>query len=968
MFDTPRSPKDIFLAAIEKATPAERAAFLDEACAGDAALRQRVEELLKAHDEPGSFLGQPPAAPPADTSDIPPGQWVDREALAPAPLEGPGTRLGPYKLLQKLGEGGMGAVYMAEQEQPVRRRVALKIIKAGMDSAHVLVRFEAERQVLALMDHPNIAKVLDAGTTDAGRPYFVMELVKGIPITKYCDQEHLTPRERLELFVPVCQAVQHAHQKGIIHRDLKPSNVLIALYDGRPVPKVIDFGVAKATAQKLTERTMFTEVGQIIGTLEYMAPEQAELNNLDIDTRADIYSLGVLLYELLTGSPPFTAKQLRSAAFTEMLRMIREVEPPKPSTKLSNSEELPAIAAKRKLEPKRLTRLMQGDLDWIVMKAVEKDRGRRYETANGLARDVERYLHDEPVEACPPSTVYRLRKYLRRHKGPVLAAAVVLLALVGGTVGTTIGLVQARQAEGRARAERDKAKAISQFLTEDLLVQAEPDKNAPMDQVSLLEVVDRAAAQVSERFADQPLLEAEIRKTLGQVYYGLGQLDQAEHHLRAALATNRRLLGEEDPDTYRTMAVLGCLLSGRREEQLRLLEASVAGLSATLGKDHPDTLMAKTSLICVYIGDGRITLFLPFCEETLRLAKARLGPEHRDTWYSMVNVAEAYQAAGRTAEGLSLNEEALRLARAKLGPDNLGTLVVMAHLARLYQQAGRLTDALSLYEEILRISRTKLGPDHPQTLGAMSTLANGYQAAGRFADALPLYEEGLRLSQAKLGPDHPQTLGAMSTLAKRYQAAGRLADALPLYEEGLRLSQAKLGPDHPQTLDWMYWLALAYREAGKLEREESLWRELLERQREKAGPQSAATADILVGLGRNLLKQHRYADAEPLLRDCLAIIAQQQPDDLRRFNRESMLGGALLGQQKYAEAEPLLVKGYEGLKQRQDKIPAQWKIILPEALERLVQLYDATGQKAKADEWRKKLEETKAAAKPPTQP
>jgi serine/threonine protein kinase len=356
------SERDIFIAALQKTDAAERSSFLDEACAGDAALRRRLEVLLQAHAQAGRFLEEPLAAP-AGTGDYEPGQDQGppaEEGLAPPSSEAPGTRIGPYKLLQLIGEGGMGAVYLADQEEPVRRRVALKIIKAGMDSRAVVARFEAERQALAMMDHPNIAKVLDAGTTQAGRLFFVMELVKGIPITRYCDQEHLTPKERLELFIPVCQAVQHAHQKGVIHRDLKPSNILIALYDGRPVPKVIDFGIAKATSQRLTEKTLFTEVGQIVGTLEYMAPEQAELNNLDIDTRADIYSLGVLLYELLTGSPPFTAEQLRAAGFNEMLRMIRDVEPPKPSTKLSSSAELPAIAARRKMEPRRLTQLVRG--------------------------------------------------------------------------------------------------------------------------------------------------------------------------------------------------------------------------------------------------------------------------------------------------------------------------------------------------------------------------------------------------------------------------------------------------------------------------------------------------------------------------------------------------------------------------------------------------------------------------------
>jgi WD40 repeat protein len=365
----------------------------------------------------------------------------------------------------------MGTVFLAEQEEPVRRRVAVKLIKAGMDSRQVLARFEAERQALALMDHPNITKVFDAGTTPTGRPYFVMELVKGVPITTYCDQQHLTPRERLELFLPVCSAVQHAHQKGVIHRDLKPSNVLVALQDGRPVPKVIDFGVAKALHQRLAERTLFTEVGQVVGTLEYMAPEQAELNNLDIDTRADVYSLGVLLYELLTGSPPFTAKQLRGAAFTEMLRLIREVEPPKPSTKLSSSEDLPRIAADRKQEPAKLPQLVRGELDWIVMKALEKDRNRRYATANGLAADVQRYLAGEPVQAVPPSAGYRLRKFLRRNKGPVAAVGLLLLALVGGIIGTAWQAVraerarqaEAERAEGEGKARKDAVEAGEQL-------------------------------------------------------------------------------------------------------------------------------------------------------------------------------------------------------------------------------------------------------------------------------------------------------------------------------------------------------------------------------------------------------------------------------------------------------------------------------------------------------------------------
>ena len=420
---------DLFLKALEIRSADERKRYLDEACAGDTALRAEVEALLEASARAGSFL-EPPA--------VAPGVTVDEAPVS----ERSGTVIGPYKLIQEIGAGGMGAVWMAQQTEPVKRLVALKVIKPGMDSRQVIARFEAERQALALMDHPNIARVFDGGTTEAGRPYFVMELVKGVPLTKYCDEHRLTPKARLELFIPVCQALQHAHQKGIIHRDIKPSNVLVALYDGKPVPKVIDFGVAKATGQQLTEHTLVTGFGAVVGTLEYMSPEQAELNQLDIDTRSDVYSLGVLLYELLTGSTPLEKKRLKAAAMLEVLRLIREEEPPRPSTRLSTTDEMPSVAANRGLEPRKLRGLMHGELDWIVMKALDKDRNRRYETANGFAADVQRYLADEPVLACPPSVGYRLRKFARRNKAALATAAVVsfvvLLAVVNLTAASAI--------------------------------------------------------------------------------------------------------------------------------------------------------------------------------------------------------------------------------------------------------------------------------------------------------------------------------------------------------------------------------------------------------------------------------------------------------------------------------------------------------------------------------------------------
>src|SRR3954465_10560369 len=434
-----RTEKTVFLEAAEIASPTERAAYLKRSCGDDRQLRTAVEALLLSHQRTQGMLDA----------------TINHE---PPIAERPGTIIGPYKLLQQIGEGGMGIVFMAEQTVPIQRTVALKIIKPGMDTRQVIARFEAERQAVAMMDHPNIARVLDAGTTESGRPYFVMELVKGVPITKYCDAKHLPLRARLELFIEVCQAVQHAHQKGIIHRDIKPNNVLVAEYDDRAVPKVIDFGIAKATAQRLSERTMFTEFGQVLGTVEYMSPEQAKFNQLDIDTRSDIYSLGVLLYELLAGSTPFEGKRLKEAAFDEMLRIIREEEPPKPSTRFTTLAQLPSIAANRGSEPKKLSGLVTGELDWIAMKALGKDRNRPLETASGFAPDIQRYLNDEPVQACPPSAAYRFRKFAKRHRVAIMTAALVSAALVLGMVVSTWQAIRARDAERLAenRLEAEK--------------------------------------------------------------------------------------------------------------------------------------------------------------------------------------------------------------------------------------------------------------------------------------------------------------------------------------------------------------------------------------------------------------------------------------------------------------------------------------------------------------------------------
>ena len=513
---------DVFAAALREADPVKRAAFLDQACADDLKRRRRVEVLLKAHELADGFLEDAPPAPDV-TGSITEGFGASR-VPAPYVADGPGSRIGPYKLLQEIGEGGMGIVYMAEQETPVRRRVALKIIKPGMDSKQVVARFEAERQALAMMDHQNIARVLDAGTSGTGRPYFVMEIVHGVPISKYCDDAQLNPRERLELFIPVCQAIQHAHQKGIIHRDIKPSNVLVTLYDGKPVAKVIDFGIAKAIDQRLTERTMFTQFGSLVGTLEYMSPEQAEMSALGVDTRSDIYSLGVLLYELLTGSTPLESASLRQAGYAEIIKRIKEEEPPRPSTRLSQSNQaLPSISSRRKTEPSKLASLVRGELDWIVMKALEKDRGRRYETASALARDIERHLNDETVEACPPSSAYRLLKFARRYRAPLAIASGFAFLLLTGIVASSWQAARARRAEREALVQRDEAARAQQYALD-----------------------ERDVAAAAERTAEAKRLEADVasRSLRTSLYVSDLQLAQAEWDSGNVARMNDLLEGE----------------------------------------------------------------------------------------------------------------------------------------------------------------------------------------------------------------------------------------------------------------------------------------------------------------------------------------------------------------------------------------------------------------------------------------
>jgi non-specific serine/threonine protein kinase/serine/threonine-protein kinase len=830
--------------------------------------------------------------------------------------EGPGAFVGPYKLLDRIGEGGMGIVYMAEQTSPIRRKVAVKIIKPGMDSRQVIARFEAERQALAMMDHPNIARVLDAGSTATGRPYFVMELVKGVPITAFCDEARLAPRERIELLVDVCQAIQHAHQKGIIHRDIKPSNVLVSLYDGRPVPKAIDFGLAKAIDQQLTERTLFTRYGAIVGTLEYMSPEQAENSAVDVDTRTDIYALGVLLYELLTGTTPLERPRLLQGGYSEILRRIREEEPPRLSARISKSEQVAAIASRRGMEPARLARLVRGELDWIAMKALEKDRGRRYATANDLARDLDRYLRGEPVEAGPPSAVYRLRKYAGRHRA-ALATASAFVAVLVAAAAISIGLaVRATRERERARRSEAEAKATFGFFRDKVLAVVRPEgrEKGQGGDVTLRAAINAAEPSITTDFAGQPKVEAAIRDTLGTSYFYFGETKAA----------------------------------------IRQLERAMTLRAEVLGPDHDDTRDSMDTLALAYLAAGRFTEAVALHQEVYGVSLARLGPEHPATLRTMSNLATAYVEAGRADEAVPLADRVLAVREAKLGPDHPDTLTAINNLAKAYWAVDRHDDALRMWVSLVERSRRILGPEHPDTLTRINNLASEYVRAGRSA-AAPLFEEVLRVRRRKLDPDHPDTLLSMSNLAAAELAAGRFEKSIALYEEILAARQAKLGPEHPDVAKTVYSLAYSYRRAGRLAEAIRRHEQALALRKAKLPAEHPDTIASVGQLGSAYLESQRFADAEAVLRECLALREKKEPDRWQRFQTMSHLGAALAGQQKYAEAERPLVDGFDGLLTRERQIPPPLKGELAAAGARIPPFYEAWGRPTEAARWRQRL-------------
>ncbi len=822
------SEESLFTDALAISDPVARAALLDRECP-DPAQRERVANLLAAVAR-SNLLDRP-------SPDF--GRTAAYEPVAGKDSGFVGARIGPYKLLEKIGEGGMGEVWVADQLEPIKRRVAIKLIKSGMDSRSVLGRFEAERQALAVMDHPNIAKVLDAGTTTDGRPYFVMELVKGTQITEFCDARKLTTEQRLELFIPICNAIQHAHMKGIIHRDIKPGNVLVALHDETPVPKVIDFGVAKAVGQQLSENTIYTGFGTLVGTPAYMAPEQASFNQLDVDTRADVYALGVLLYELLAGSPPIEAERMKKAALDEVLRIVRDEEPPRPSQRLSTSQAKATIAATRGTEPAKLSALMKGEIDWIVMKALEKDRTRRYESANGMAKDIQRYLAGDSVEACPPTMRYRLRKAYRKYWVSIVTSGAFVFVLVAATI---VSLTHAarmtlaerdairhglrveeerRKAEGesrKARKQAEIAEAVKEFLERDLIAQANPlaagrDDSRPDPDLKLKTALDRAVPHIAKRFGGKPLIEASIRRAIGNAYVGRGLIPEAQIQLEKAC------------DLYRTELT--------RPEQ---------DVETIVRKPY---IEAMIELINLYSGQGQVQKALatiPMLEEQIRRAFGD-GPEGKTVLEMMAGLREVLEGKD-PIKALQKNRELLQKLFAEKPSE---------------QPAGSQTPESKTQAEQVRAAEEGV-------LSMLQRMENFTAAIklmnqGKYADAEQTLKQLIEPRRAKGEVD---VLIMIPMLAEVQRLQGKFAEARANYESARDDIRKVLGEDHPSVGACQYGLAQSLLSEKKYAQAETEARAALAFY-EKRMPDDLIRFELTGVLGSALLGQKKYADAEPLL-------------------------------------------------------------------------------------------------------
>jgi serine/threonine protein kinase/tetratricopeptide (TPR) repeat protein len=921
----------------------DRCKYLDDACSGDPELRARVEALLGADMDAGSFLIS------ADGEMEVSGPAAGNRSRTGVPKETAGQMIGAYKLLQIIGEGGFGTVWMADQHEPVKRRVALKILKVGMDTKQVVSRFEVERQALAMMDHPNIAKVFDAGSTDSGRPFFVMELVNGVSILEYCDVNKLDTETRLHLFTLVCHAIQHAHQKGIIHRDIKPGNVLVTMHDGVPVPKVIDFGIAKATDQELTQRTFFTEFRHLIGTPVYMSPEQAEMSGLDIDTRSDVYSLGVLLYELLTSTPPFAHDELMERGYAEMMRIIREETPHKPSTRLSSLDKSRVLAAEqRHTDIKKLGMVLRGDLDWIVMKCLEKDRTRRYGTVTGLAEDIFRHLNDEPVVAGPPSAGYKLSKFVKRNRGRVAAAALVVAALILGVVGTSYGMLWAIherdvavRAESQLSQRAEELQQVADFQGAQLrdldpqrmglALRRSVFENTPEDVREQLEenlsgvnftsiamgmledaIFVRTIDAIDSQFADQPLIQAQLLQSSSETMKQLGFLRAAQSTQERTLAVRREQLGDDHPDTLDSINTLGSiyqLMGSFDDAELYVVEVMDRS-RRVLGDDHPSTLDAINNMGALRQAQGRFDEAESYIQEALEGRRRVLGDDHPRTLTSINFMGLLRADQGNPAAAEVFYREAFEGRRNVLGKDHPQTLRAMGNLASELRKLGRLTEAEQYYREVIEGYRLVYGDDHPDSLLAMSGIGIMLYSQRKYDEAEPYYREALAGLLSGLGKFHPYTLSCTHNLAALLEAKGNVAEA-ELYFRQVFDGRARLfGSEHPSTLNSMNSLAYVIKVQGRLDEAESYYRKSLEARRRVLGNDHPSTLTSISNLGSLLQDKGELEEAEEFYRESLEARRRVHGDrDIKTLISFNNYGSLLNAMERFQDAALILSEG-----------------------------------------------------------
>lgn len=806
-----------------------------------------------------------------------------------AGLEHP-ERIGPYRIVKLLGEGGMGLVYLAEQEEPIRRQVAVKLIKLGMDTREVIARFETERQVLALMSHPHIAKVFEAGATEQGRPYFVMEYTEGVPITEYCDRHRLSVRRRLDLFIQVCGAIQHAHQKGIIHRDVKPSNLLVEMHEGEPVPKVIDFGIAKATQQKLAEKTVFTRYGRWIGTPAYMSPEQAEMSELEVDSRADIYALGVLLYEILAGTLPFDPETLRRHSDEEVRRILRTEEPPSPSARVTGE-----AARARRTERAALAKRLRGDLDWITMKAMDKDRARRYASASELASDVRRHLDHEAVVAGPPGVLYRLGKLVRRRRLAVTAAAAVFLTLVAGITGTALALVRARSAERLASQEAATAREVSRFLI-GLFEVSDPGESRG-NTVTAREILDEGAEKVRQRLDAEPLVEARLLGVMGSVYRKLGLYGQATPLLEEAIEIRETLPESDDVEMAIALKELGILATergdyGRAES---LLQKALAILRRSVGSEHAEVAATLKELGVLDYRKGDLDAAEPLYRQSMEIALRVLGPEDPLVAWNLNDLANIYTDRGDYDRAEPLFRRSLEIHEKVLGLDHHYVANNLNNLANIYHYRGAFERALPLRERALAIHEKVLGPQHPLVALSLSNLGLIYKELGAYDEAEARYRRALEIREQVLGRGHVDVAMSLYQLASLDRDRGLYERAEPLFRKALKVGEAAVGAGDFRVAVIRGGLADLYRAMGDYDRAEPLYQHAIETLEQVLGRDHARTAAALNGLAELDAARNRYDDAEALFVRSLAIrqaLHARDPDSpLGRADLASTLVG-----------------------------------------------------------------------------